>query len=136
MGEGLDFVVEESLISTAFFGGIWTALQISPESVLLRQIKEIGTILGHSGFASDIVALGQVTLFLWFIFVLVATFVIGRWLGIAGFIAMWLAGFFFIQGSILGPILLFVGWGFGVAGVAVHTDEQVRPSSGGRRPRI
>ena len=126
MGEEAEFLFSEGLISTAFLGGVWTAIGLDPEVVLIDALGQVLAELAGSGTASSYVAIANIGLFIGFLFVVIGVFAIGGKLGLAGFVSMWISGFLLIHGVILGIVFLFGGWGLGALAILIHTDESPR----------
>lgn len=125
MGDKSEFLFGEALISTAFLGGVWTALQVDPEVVMVEALAEVIAVLAGPDAASQYVFFSNLLLFIGFLVVVGMVFAIGRMTGLVAFGLMWLAGLLFIQESLAGVLLLFMGWGVGALAILMHTDEQV-----------
>lgn len=130
MGEKADFLMGEGLISTAFLGGVWSAIQVNPESAILRALGQVlaevagpATANSYLAFANLVFAIGTVT-------VVIGVYAIGQKIGLIAFGVMWLSGFLIAQGINAGAYLLLVGWGLGAVAVLVHTDESISPPAG------
>jgi len=130
MSEKAEFLMQEGLFSTAFFGGVWSAIKLNPESVLVHALGQVISELVGPATAGSYIALGELLLALGFFGVVGGVYVIGRKVGLIAFGVMWLAGFLLIQGNEAGVFLLFVGWGLGALAIKIHTNETIGSPSG------
>ena len=130
MGDKAEFLMDEGLISTAFFGGVWTAIKLNPESVLVHALGQVLAELVGPSTAGSYIAIGELLLLIGFLGVVGGVYVIGRKTGLIAFGVMWLAGYLLVQGSGAGVFLLFLGWGIGALAITVHTDESIGSPAG------
>lgn len=135
MGKKAEFLLNEALISTAFVGGLYTALRVDPQAVIIDALGRILVELAGPETASSYIAMAELMILVGFLVVIAGVIVIGRIIGLIAFGSMWLAGFLLAQGMAAGILLLFIGWGLGALAVLVHTNENVRPPTRGRNSR-
>ena len=131
MGNKSEFLMGEGLISTAFLGGVWSAIKFNPEAVLIHALGQVIAEFVGPATASSYIAMGELLLFVGFLGVVVGVYSVGRKIGLIAFGVMWLAGFLFVQGSEAGVFFLLLGWGLGLLAITVHTNESIGPPSGG-----
>lgn len=129
MGKKAEFLLNEALISTAFVGGLYTALKVDPEAVIIEALGRILVEFAGPETASSYIAMAELLLLLSFLVVIAGVIVIGRMIGLIAFGLMWLSGFLLAQGVGAGILFLFSGWGLGALAVLVHTNENVRSPS-------
>lgn len=125
MGKKAEILFQEILVSTAFLGGVWTAIELNPEVVLIEVLGEVLATFAGPEAAASYVAMGRTLLTVGFLFAVLGAFAIGRWLGLGAFGLMWLAGYLIVSGSRAGIALLFIAWGLGAVAILVHTDESL-----------
>jgi hypothetical protein len=82
-----------ALINTAFVGGLYTALKIDPEAVIIDALGQILVELAGPETASSYIAMAELILLRGFLGVIAGVIVIGRIIGLMAFGSMWLAGF-------------------------------------------
>ncbi len=126
MGSKAEFLWNEALVSTAFAGGLYTALKIDPEAVVIDALGQVLVVLAGPETASSYIATAELMLLFGFLVVFVMTAIIGRVIGLVGFISMWLAGFLLAQGIAVGIFFVFFGWGLAALAIFVHTNESFR----------
>ena len=135
MGEKAEFLLNEALISTAFVGGLYAALKVDPEAVIIDALGRILVEFAGPETASSYIAMAELMLLVGFLVVIAGVIAIGRIIGLIAFGSMWLAGFLFAQGTSAGILFLFIGWGLGAVAVLVHTNENVRSPTRGLNRR-
>ena len=128
MGSKAEFLWNEALVSTAFAGGLYTALKIDPESVVIDALGQVLITLAGPETASSYIAAAELMFLFGFLAVITLVAVIGRVIGLIGFGSMWLAGFLLAQGFVVGIFFVFLGWGLAALAIFVYTDESFRSS--------
>jgi len=129
MGQKAETLLQEILLGTAFLGGIWVAMEMNPNVVIIEQLGKIIATVGTESQAEKYVGRAKLLLTVSFLVSLAGSFLIGKLPGLAAFGAMWLAGILFFTTPKLAIILLFVGMGLGIYAVHRHTDENIHVST-------
>lgn len=129
MGKKAEFLWNEALVSTAFAGGLYTALKVNPESVIIEALGQVLAAFVGPGTASSFTTTAELILLFGFVAVIGLVAAIGRVVGVVGFGSMWLAGFLLAQGIVVGIFFVFLGWGLAAFAILVHTDESFQSSS-------
>lgn len=97
MGKKAEFLLNEALIGTAFVGGLYTALKVDPEAVIIEALGQLLVEFAGPETASSYIAMAELLLLLSFLVVIAGVIVIGRMIGLIAFGLMWLSGFLLAQ---------------------------------------
>lgn len=124
-----DTLIEEILVSTGFFGGVWTAVELHPNVVLVEALGQILISLGDSGFAASYVASMKALITISFFAGVAGSYAIGGKLGFAGFWCLYLAGALILSWTAAAIWLMILGYLFGLLAVELHTDQSVQPAA-------
>lgn len=120
-------LLNEILITTAFFGGVWTAIEINPEVALIGALGKVMAELIGPATAARYVAWGKLMSTLVFVGSLVGAFFIGRKTALLAFGTLWVAGYLLALQNIVGVYLLIAGYLLGMLSISLHTNARVGP---------